>query len=189
MNQRFNEHDSPLLRGGAFAPAARRDSFPPAKTLKCPSVTIQINHLNGGDPCGNRTHVCGVRGRRLNRLTNGPRRCKLNITRFRAGAKARSIRCISSPNETRFAGLPFGVTGNGETRLQSVRRGIHFPAGHIYPQTRVCGRLCRTKARGYPMLCIGIQGGPVPLGRFSRTFKTEQRRIITSKACLHILVG
>ena len=25
-----------------------------------------------GDPCGNRTHVCGVRGRRLNRLTNGP---------------------------------------------------------------------------------------------------------------------
>ena len=29
--------------------------------------------LNGtGDPYGNRTHVCGVRGRRLNRLTNGP---------------------------------------------------------------------------------------------------------------------
>ena len=26
----------------------------------------------GGDPYGNRTHVCGVRGRRLNRLTNGP---------------------------------------------------------------------------------------------------------------------
>ena len=28
--------------------------------------------LLSGDPCGNRTHVCGVRGRRLNRLTNGP---------------------------------------------------------------------------------------------------------------------
>ena len=27
-----------------------------------------------GDPYGNRTHVCGVRGRRLNRLTNGPHR-------------------------------------------------------------------------------------------------------------------
>ena len=26
----------------------------------------------GGDPYGNRTHVCGVRGRRLSRLTNGP---------------------------------------------------------------------------------------------------------------------
>ena len=25
-----------------------------------------------GDPCGNRTHVSGVRGRCLNRLTNGP---------------------------------------------------------------------------------------------------------------------
>ena len=25
-----------------------------------------------GDPYGNRTHVCGVRGRRLSRLTNGP---------------------------------------------------------------------------------------------------------------------
>ena len=25
-----------------------------------------------GDPCGNRTHVNGVRGRCLNRLTNGP---------------------------------------------------------------------------------------------------------------------
>ena len=28
--------------------------------------------LKNGDPYGNRTHVCGVRGRRLNRLTNGP---------------------------------------------------------------------------------------------------------------------
>ncbi len=34
-----------------------------------------LNHFamqNDGDPYGNRTHVCGVRGRRLNRLTNGP---------------------------------------------------------------------------------------------------------------------
>ena len=28
--------------------------------------------LQDGDPWGNRTPVCGVRGRRLNRLTNGP---------------------------------------------------------------------------------------------------------------------
>ena len=32
------------------------------------------NRGKGGDPCGNRTHVCGVRGRRLSRLTNGPSR-------------------------------------------------------------------------------------------------------------------
>ena len=37
--------------------------------------TIEITACQSqkdGDPYGNRTHVCGVRGRRLNRLTNGP---------------------------------------------------------------------------------------------------------------------
>ena len=34
--------------------------------------SIVKNHFINGDPYGNRTHVCGVRGRRLNRLTNGP---------------------------------------------------------------------------------------------------------------------
>ena len=33
---------------------------------------INTNYHKNGDPYGNRTHVCGVRGRRLNRLTNGP---------------------------------------------------------------------------------------------------------------------
>ena len=32
----------------------------------------RVQFILSGDPCGNRTHVCGVRGRRLNRLTNGP---------------------------------------------------------------------------------------------------------------------
>ncbi len=37
-----------------------------------------------GDPCGNRTHVWGVRGPRLNLLTNGPRRRnQLHSLRFR----------------------------------------------------------------------------------------------------------
>ena len=42
-------------------------------------ILINTNYLilfllfkKDGDPYGNRTHVCGVRGRRLNRLTNGP---------------------------------------------------------------------------------------------------------------------
>ena len=34
--------------------------------------TLALINTNYGDPYGNRTHVCGVRGRRLNRLTNGP---------------------------------------------------------------------------------------------------------------------
>ena len=35
-------------------------------------LTRTIFLKKNGDPYGNRTHVCGVRGRRLNRLTNGP---------------------------------------------------------------------------------------------------------------------
>ena len=34
------------------------------------STSYEVERL--GDPCGNRTHVNGVRGRCLNRLTNGP---------------------------------------------------------------------------------------------------------------------
>ena len=40
------------------------------------NFSIRVSHntklVSNGDPYGNRTHVCGVRGRRLNRLTNGP---------------------------------------------------------------------------------------------------------------------
>ena len=35
-----------------------------------------------GDPCGNRTHVNGVRGRCLNRLTNGPYKREAGIYLF-----------------------------------------------------------------------------------------------------------
>ena len=46
----------------------------------CGTIHIILSHVRFvksfpkkcGDPYGNRTHVCGVRGRRLNRLTNGP---------------------------------------------------------------------------------------------------------------------
>ena len=34
--------------------------------------TLIVIGTDFGDPCGNRTHVWGVRGPRLNRLTNGP---------------------------------------------------------------------------------------------------------------------
>ena len=43
-------------------------SLPSFSTI---SLSYSLQEENG-DPCGNRTHVCGVRGRRLNRLTNGP---------------------------------------------------------------------------------------------------------------------
>ena len=36
------------------------------------TISAPICQYQDGDPWGNRTPVCGVRGRRLNRLTNGP---------------------------------------------------------------------------------------------------------------------
>ena len=41
-------------------------------TSLCQVFLSHTHSLLSGDPYGNRTHVCGVRGRRLNRLTNGP---------------------------------------------------------------------------------------------------------------------
>ena len=34
--------------------------------------SVPYIQFRDGDPCGSRTHVYGVRGRRLNHLTNGP---------------------------------------------------------------------------------------------------------------------
>ena len=55
-----------------------------------------------GDPYGNRTHVCGVRGRRLNRLTNGPFGAPSGIRTRDPLIKSQllyqlSKRCIGSP--------------------------------------------------------------------------------------------
>ena len=59
-------------------------------------INTDYYELKFGDPCGNRTHVWGVRGPRLNRLTNGPwRRNKLPIASFAASGKSRSVRCFS----------------------------------------------------------------------------------------------
>ena len=57
---------------------------------KCTAKTINPNPpFQGkfgfyctGDPCGNRTHVNGVRGRCLNRLTNGPYKREAGIYLF-----------------------------------------------------------------------------------------------------------
>ena len=45
---------------------SRYNQYYTVKIAVCQSL------FKDGDPYGNRTHVCGVRGRRLNRLTNGP---------------------------------------------------------------------------------------------------------------------
>ena len=43
--------------------------YSPCKTYHIAAI---LSTVKDGDPWGNRTPVCGVRGRRLNRLTNGP---------------------------------------------------------------------------------------------------------------------
>ena len=48
-----------------------------------------------GDPCGNRTRVTGVRGRCLNRLTNGPRLAAR--LRRSAASRRRSLKGLASP--------------------------------------------------------------------------------------------
>ena len=42
-------------------------------------------------------------------VVSAARRSKLRIVRFRASVKAHSLRCSSSPNHKRFAGLRFGL--------------------------------------------------------------------------------
>ena len=50
-----------------------------------------------GDPCGNRTHVCGVRGRRLSRLTNGPCHASRLSLRHAAHHSAKTpLRCAQT---------------------------------------------------------------------------------------------
>ena len=56
--------------------------------------TCSFEQVFSGDPCGNRTHVNGVRGRCLNRLTNGPYFCMWPAARSRLGYySAKSIAC------------------------------------------------------------------------------------------------
>lgn len=54
-------------------------------------------------------HMQPSRCSRVQRPCPPPRRSKLRIVRFRAGTKAHSLRCSSSSNHNRFAGLRFEI--------------------------------------------------------------------------------
>ena len=102
----------------------RKQRREPAFTLAWKRAIRSL--LSNGDPYESRTRVCGVRGRRLNHLTNGPcrrsklrilnhltngpcRRSKLRIFRFHLTAKTPSLRCFSSSNQTRLRWALIGV--------------------------------------------------------------------------------
>ena len=54
----------------------------PVFACKKAPAPLQSRRFLLGDPCGNRTHVNGVRGRCLNRLTNGPYKREAGIYLF-----------------------------------------------------------------------------------------------------------
>ena len=59
---------------GAFSMAPPVGLEPTTLRLTAACSTNWAKEEYFGDPCGNRTHVNGVRGRCLNRLTNGPQK-------------------------------------------------------------------------------------------------------------------
>ena len=65
-------------------------------------------------------HTQPSRCSRVQRPCPPPRRSKLRIVRFRAGTKAHSLRCSSSSNHNRFAGLRFEID-EGDLSLARFR--------------------------------------------------------------------
>ena len=81
------------------------------------------NRGKGGDPCGNRTHVCGVRGRRLSRLTNGPSR------------RTRYLPAPSKPNNAEFRTrqAPAFIFLRSSPRRISIGQLHTLPCFHLRP--------------------------------------------------------
>ena len=102
-----------------------------ATLLFQPFSRLKPIELKNGDPWESRTPVCGVRGRRLDHLTNGPSSRQAPYHSLSPAAKARSLRCLSSPNKTQVillgpqVPLLFGVSLLGA----SHPRGSGTPSG------------------------------------------------------------
>ena len=90
----------------------------------------------GGDPYGNRTHVCGVRGRRLNRLTNGPCHASRPSQRHTAHHSAKNtfalrancffvcvVRCAPAP---RRSALHYGAPSGIRTRDPLIKSQLLY---------------------------------------------------------------
>ena len=75
-----------------------------------------------GDPCGNRTHVCGVRGRRLNRLTNGPH------LRVAMSTPSKPNNAVSSTRQA-----PAIIMLRSSPRLISIGQLHALPRFHLRP--------------------------------------------------------
>ena len=76
-----------------------------------------------GDPCGNRTHVWGVRGPRLNRLTNGPRPCGSCRLRIRGCRKGRENSHVLDPSSFSNRSSRFDLRREGFSRKNGTPSG------------------------------------------------------------------
>ena len=90
-----------------------------------------------GDPCGNRTHVNGVRGRCLNRLTNGPYKKRSRHLPIFTGRLQPTIFGTSELN--------YCVRNGNRWDLTVIDTGHHMALRHasLLSSYHTCGRMSR----------------------------------------------
>ena len=86
--------------------------------------TLIVIGTDFGDPCGNRTHVWGVRGLRLNLLTNGPRPCGSRRLRFRGFCKCRENLHVLDPSSYSNRSGRFDLISRGKSGKMVHHQGL-----------------------------------------------------------------
>ena len=97
-----------------------------AKTINPnPPFQGKFGFYCAGDPCGNRTHVNGVRGRCLNRLTNGPYKREAGIYLFSQAVSSQ----LSSAQVSLTSVFGMGTGGTSPSSTPAVwTKYTHFCA-------------------------------------------------------------
>ena len=118
----------PLCQRRAIFPGRRQPSI-----VATDELNFRVRNGNGwtlivigtdfGDPCGNRTHVWGVRGPRLNRLTNGPRPCGSCRLRIRGCRKGRENSHVLDPSSFSNRSSRFDLRREGFSRKNGTPSG------------------------------------------------------------------
>ena len=84
-----------------------------------------------GDPCGNRTHVNGVRGRCLNRLTNGPYKREAGIYLFSQAVSSQ----LSSAQVSLTSVFGMGTGGTSPSSTPAIQMTLSSASLlRMYPQ-------------------------------------------------------
>ena len=87
----------------------------------------------GGDPWESRTPVCGVRGRRLNHLTNGPF-LRRRVSSLRAPSKLNNVNFASCLHFLLLSRYESGWSQKlSAVRLRKTPAGDFVPSGRFAP--------------------------------------------------------